>query len=456
MKKFGLFFICIMTLFLCTQCRNAKDLRVSFPRGNGTEELIRLGFISEADAENPSDITNLEALTILSEICDNTSSSFIIREWYAIDALEPLDNLPDSTKEILLSLTNVRKNILKIEEIPDLALNEPITEYQMLVYCTRMIGDTDSCVGSSDVLNFKTKKETYENAVQKKLISDYAVQNADLPVSRISFYELLYRTMATPYMVGGAGGVETTNYLDSIKTRTEIANEPEPVVPSSPLSVPVLQENDGSFRWELPDDTLPFIENAFCTCSLMGKDGKILYNFMTSGPIQEISATTLLETLLSSNSENADSIRITYELYNTENIKTEEKILTIPLTNFLIVTEGAPVEPGVYTCKKDCWPFESLTLKKENFEPNTYYILTGYEHKYRKPEYNTVDKCVFLNKKAAKTYIPLEDSGSVGVSHPEEVRLQKASFSGSAKTGFTLKISPESKTTFKIREIPNS
>ena len=150
-------------------------------------------------------------------------------------------------------------------------------------------------------------------------------------------------------------------------------------------------------------------------------------------------------------------------------LKDEYKGIDIKNTN--IVIQGNEINPGIYTRINRKWTCESISLaNQEQFEKNSYYLITSYENRFRKNEYNTVGYYLFKANETSNTIYDLDlyqipkniisrhiyDGVFEGGIHTDKIHIQEIQIEGDAVSGFTIYATPESSSIFEVIESSES
>lgn len=176
---------------------------------NSKNRLIELGIITEYDIDKDENITVMEGLQILYRIANcSTPLSF----WYQLPETEHLDYVDEWNKYILTSMWG--EDVIITEEFLSINLDKYLTEYEALVFITRLLGNTYGCVQMKDERFFTTKEQTYEVAFQKALISNTSLTNLNKLISRDEYFILVHRALYAKLMRGGIAGTHDFKYID--------------------------------------------------------------------------------------------------------------------------------------------------------------------------------------------------------------------------------------------------
>lgn len=184
--------------------------------------LVDYGIVSQEDLHKAGYITTLEALTAINNVCNGGMIVTKQEAWY--DNWAPLNNPDDTTKGILLSLRGAgERGILTEQEMLALELEKNITNKEALVHLTRMVGNIDNCFGYYDELDFTKTEQTYQSALEKELIEEIDMTQADEPISRVEFYQLLYKSLFVKHKSSGWSVAE--RYIEKLVFKSEASQE---------------------------------------------------------------------------------------------------------------------------------------------------------------------------------------------------------------------------------------
>lgn len=401
--------------------------------------LVNYGIIDKDDLNKGGNVTNTEFIELLCSIIKADYDENELRSWYSYPELEPLDNIDDKLKMQLMQLTSYR-GALNIDDVLNMDFNADITEAQALVYLTRLLGDTYGCTDAPAEWSFTDISQTYETAARKGLIESSDMTNADKPISRDYLYTILCRAMLTKISVGGY--VPSVDRLIDRITSSVYYKAPECEYQKYEINADVSINSDMSVSWTIDESDLPnnrrircYSEDGTCLYGIMGGDTGD--NFIDSKEVVE----------MCTKKKPASYIEVSYSEYNTDNTVCVEKSFKIDLSGITRVTKGEPPEPGVYKRRRNTWLLDSVSLKNESFKPGIYYILTSYEHKYRKEEYNSSDKIVITVDKETPLYTYSGDA-TFGLRYYDDVHLSTAEVTGNPENGFVIYMTPETTATF--------
>ena len=192
-----------------------KEVHIASYKPGDFSQLIKFGIISDDDLNKDGYITVAEALNTFSKFSTITPDESMLSAWYSISKLEPTDDTYDSAK---ISSIILKKNlVLTHNDILNLNFADNLTNLQVLTWvmrltqsfygCTRYIKDTDTY--SIDDL--------YTAVYYRGLINSTDTSNAQLPISRADFYDLLNKVLFCSYVRGGYGGNYTTSLYETLQ-----------------------------------------------------------------------------------------------------------------------------------------------------------------------------------------------------------------------------------------------
>jgi hypothetical protein len=134
--------------------------------------------------------------------------------------------------------------------------------------------------------------------------------------------------------------------------------------------------------------------------------------------------------------------------YNDEWTEKEEWFFNIDISNINVVVSGEEMKPGIFTNFVGQWVPETITLEDgQRFKANAYYLISSYRNG-RKP--------YAIFKVNNDTEIIHNEDGKLslysGGLYLEEMRLREIFINGNSDDSFTLLVTPESRTIFKVKE----
>ena len=405
--------------------------------------LLKYNIITEDDIDKDLYITNLEALKAIRQVQDGSVYKSDLRNWYYGDTFAPLDYLDDETKELLLSISNGR-GVINTEEILNTDINANLTEYQALVYLTRMIGSTYGCTDIPDELSFTEVSQTYDSAAEKGLIDTTDMANADNAITRADFYTLLAKAIYTPYMSGGAAGVYQNRYIENLVRSAErvttIPVEKEVVK----IDVDTEFDDDMSLHWTVPEG----YKNSGTDVSYITGEGEVRYYSGRSVARDSIDDDEIIKIIAHNGWNIPKAIRCGYSDDNSK------VYFDIDLSDIKVIMENYIIEPGTYTPYEKKWVPRYISLADGySFKKGAYYMLISYEHAYRLPKYNRTDRMIIKSEEDTDIFSNENQDtfkgGPIGFS---DMHIREIIIEGSAEHGFEIHVSEESKEIFKIKE----
>lgn len=415
------------------------------------EILSELGIVSADDLNKGGNITVLEALKTIANAGGFQGTSSIPAIWYLGDTLSSMDYLDDEIKMMLMDMNN---SIIAYNDIPKLKLDSDITNFEALLYITRLVGNTYGCTDNT-VGNYPAdKEEIYETAYKKGLIESVDQSSADEPIERDEFYNILHKALFAGYERGGYDGVNPYRLVDSITSRGE-RPEPTEKPEREKIEIPVnaVIADDLSISWTLPEE-YSFLEGKdyMSATYLIGADGieKSAGGYAGDG----YDGYEVVGYLAASPDKKQTAIRCGYYKFDED----KEYYFDIDISNIDIVVEGDEINPGTYTRYNKSWGIQEISLAEgEKFEKDCYYILKGTDNKYRDPKYNYSSFEVFKAYASENTLSAsiLAPRRSFGVSYLNDIRIRKATIKKNAD-GFTISLTPESTNTFTVVESSQS
>ena len=194
---------------------NNKEIHITCCKQGDFSQLIKFGIISDDDLNKDGYITVAEALNTISKFSTQTPDESMLNAWYSITELESTDDTYDSSK--ISSIILNRDLVLTHNDILNLNFSDNLTNLQVLTWvmrltqsfygCTRYIKDTDTY--STD--------DIYTAVYYRGLINSTDTSNAQLPISRADFYDLLNKVLFCSYVRGGYGGSYSTSLYETLQ-----------------------------------------------------------------------------------------------------------------------------------------------------------------------------------------------------------------------------------------------
>ncbi len=411
---------------------------------DNTEILVDFGIISEEALNKRGYITNREAVGVLNKISNAYGS---LTYWYEIDALAPLDYIDDDFKSELIKLISGNAPVMNVKEVVNMDFDGYITNYEAMVYVTRMVADTYGCGGTSKESEITLPSEFYEIALSKGLIDSIDLANADEPILRDDFYRLVTRGLFVKHSVGGY--VTTSRRLADYYIFKDNNDEQKEEIKTYEyeLTGKVHFNEDMSLSWELDNKEI----SDSVDINVYDKEGELLTGVTTTLNENKIDTEWLIQLLIDEYPKKADNMVITYYDHDEENNTYIRWNFKIDLSVINVVTEGEAIKPGVYKCFEKQWVPEYITLTDGQFKKGAYYVIRSCEHRYRKDDLNAKSTAIFTVEENTDIYDNSNhdyfDAGSV---YLEDAHIQELTITGGPDIGFTLHITPDSEEKFKI------
>lgn len=415
--------------------------------------LVDLKIIDE-DAYNKGEyITTIEVLETLYKIRGDNEEFASISDWYIGDTLAEKDYLDDETKLMLLRLHYDGRNpILRYEEIATLNLDSVISEYELLLYITRFVGNTEACMDFALVYEYPGKDLVYEAAYYDNFIESMSSENADKPIKRTEFYDILHKAMFAEYYSGGYSGAYVQRWIDmytsgeeSEETKEQDKENIVDIMVEIPIKVDF--QDDFTISWTLPDG-YEFLEKDYnIRKQMVKKDGSTEGIYIPSYK-NTIDKDDWLVFFCSEFDEDVESIRIIYDKRYSKESDDKCYYFDIEIPAIKLITEGEEITPGIFTRYENMVTVKNISLGEgEVFEKGCYYLITGYEKKYRRDEYNSVSRAIFCATDTVNQLKP-----KLSLSCFDEIHIQKVDLTGDTESGFVISVTPESTKIFKNRE----
>ncbi len=404
---------------------------------DGFKTLVDLGIIDEADINKSENIPTTEALRVIAKTMDCDKETTRISSWYSNDELEPLDYLDDDIKRLALNLSSV----MLTEDILTTDFEGDFTELEAVKYAVRMVNDTYSCVHISGEPIFEEKSEYYELAYIKGIIESLDASNADMPISRHDFYEIINKTIYVEYSSGGYGGVSTVRIIDRHE-RQPVATEEPKEKETIKLDITPVFSDDMSVSWGLPEE-YSFLENEGYGTGVYGynAEGNRVSGKHYSGIVKDIDIKEIIEGFSWDEQKNPQYFRITYDKYK----ENKEYYFDLYMPDIKVEYMDYTLTPGVYTKAKGQWPPKTISLSGgDTFKKDAYYILVSKQNKYRVEKYNTTSHWVFKVEEESDTFVNTRGGGIGGTIYTDEIRIREVRVEGDAESGFILYMTPDS------------
>ena len=435
---------------------------VKYQAGN-LDILVELSIISDEELNKGGYITNMETLTTFFSLIGGSYNGYQLSRWYSDDELKPLDYLDDETKIMLLELSsNANRPILTREDMLTLEFNENLTNYQALKYVTRLLGNTYGCTDTPEELEFTEKSQTYQAAYDKGIIQTIDMNDADAPILRKDFYQLIHKAIFVVIDVGGYAPSKA-RFVDSLIERAERQEQPEeeeeePAAIEIPIEAVI--NPDLSITWSVPEEYRQLIgADPMTDFATIDDQGVVDLQLGSASFSEKLYAEQFIELYAKHYPQNFEYLRCTYYDFDLETGFGQRYYFDIDISNISMKIEGTQIKPGVFTNFKRQWVPESISLAEGyTFKENNYYLITTYDHAHRVPEYNRVTHMVFRAYETANTlYHPDAPNGGqlfiiAGGLDLEEAHIQELTIKGNATQGYTICATPESNEIFTVVE----
>jgi len=107
--------------------------------------------------------------------------------------------------------------LLTFDDIAELKLEDNLTNLQALTYAIRMTGSTYDCSSQIKEIRLSEPSDIYSTAYERSFIDTEDTANAQSPISRADFYELLNKILFFNYSRGGGAGIYTTSLYETLQ-----------------------------------------------------------------------------------------------------------------------------------------------------------------------------------------------------------------------------------------------
>mgnify|MGYP000135950162 CR=1 FL=1 len=166
-----------------------REVHITQYKKGDLTPLIEFGIISDDDLNKGEYITTQEALNAIKNFQHYNVDDF--KNLYIYDYLKSFDNISDESK-ILLSV--LERTVLTLDDIININLEGNLTNLQALTYVGRLTGISYSS-DSDNVYDRSEPNEIYDYAYQNNLIENKDTSNAQSPITREDFYDLLNKVL---------------------------------------------------------------------------------------------------------------------------------------------------------------------------------------------------------------------------------------------------------------------
>ncbi len=436
------------------------------------ELLVELGIVDAEDFRKGGYISLEETFNILKKY-STFSRDVNLKEWYEGTELEKLDGIPDERKKLLLTMEKGLNNpIVPSEEFENIRFDENLTRYGAFLYLVRYLDNSDGCIVSYDYLTQLDREILYDvasefeltqriyNAVTKKADKAYDKKafcaKARESIPRQEFYALLHKALFCRHMVGGYID-EPCRYVDWHMNRWS-EEEPTKTISTEIKPENIVIHDDLSITWDFPESLVSNdvqMNEYILSFDFLDKNGEEVAGYIV-GWYEEIHTKEVLLSLIDEYPKVPVKIRCSYTDYRDtrEGMTSFEYWFDIDLSNVKVIESDEELNPGTVWKPKGLRILDKLTLTEGDvFEEGAWYLLTSYEHAYRKEEYNARRHELFRAEKTADVFVP-EGNTVVYADYVDDMHIRKVTVDGAAKEGFEIYITPESRAKFEARTIP--
>ena len=229
---------------------NSREVHIAqYEKGNLTP-LIKFGIISDDDLNKSEYITTQEALSTIKNF-DQRMSADDLKNLYDYEYLKSFDNISDESKILLLTLKDF---ILTLDDIININLEDNLTNLQALTYAVRLTGISYSS-NSNNIFDMSEPNEIYNFAYQNHFIESKDTSNAQSPITREDFYDLLNKVLFCNHYGVYSDKIKPRNWYYSF-TNSRPYSPPQILqsVVSEEISPNVKFNDDMSVEWTLPKD----------------------------------------------------------------------------------------------------------------------------------------------------------------------------------------------------------
>lgn len=425
-----------------------------YEKGNLTP-LIKFGIISDDDLNKSEYITTQEALSTIKNF-DQRMSADDLKNLYDYEYLKSFDNISDESKILLLTLKDF---ILTLDDIININLEDNLTNLQALTYAVRLTGISYSS-NSNNIFDMSEPNEIYNFAYQNHFIESKDTSNAQSPITREDFYDLLNKVLFCNHYGVYSDKIKPRNWYYSF-TNSRPYSPPQILqsVVSEEISPNVKFNDDMSVEWTLPKDfdwetsTKFFAYTSDKQCKMIYKDG--VNNKLSTEDIIKLFATSYPQTF--------DYIRCIYSVADDTNTL-YEWYFDIDTTKIRTVMDRKELTPGTFIATND-WDYQSknyISLDNGKFKPNVYYLVNSRYPDYEPGEesdfsiFSEYDNIVFTVPTETSKFFYDENQdrlSDLSCLNTDDVHIQEVTVTGNAKLGFTIHTSPMSEMAFKSEEV---
>lgn len=420
--------------------------------------LAQYKIVDEADLEKQGEISVFEALLALDKArCEYTEdfTSADLKEWYRGTHLQHMDNLPDSTKALLMRLCyEGTRRILRIQEVKDLRLDEPLTHYQAILYVSRLIGDAYYDFWGPDV---PTETDAlYALALKKGLLDAADTSGAQEVISRQCFYALLHKALFAEWVNASAMEIYVERWIDRLEklaSSNGITTAPESIE-YVPIQLDAQFTENLTLFWEVPEN-MQFLETEAYGLSvdLISVEDEETLLYSGSRFEKQVKGIEIIEGMIKNNCPDSyKSIRLEYRKAGIDTRYyaeiplpqiTYKQEMTVPVPDRLVTPKHKPQQ-------QEFQSYEVSLADGHTYLSQLYYILREKSNDFRKDEYNS--KGTFLFQSAQQTNVAhlSEKEYRPLYSETAETRLQVLEITGNPEAGFVFNLSPVSEKVFEV------
>lgn len=433
-----------------------REVHITQYKKGDLTPLIEFGIISDDDLNKGEYITTQEALNAIKNFQHYNVDDF--KNLYIYDYLKSFDNISDESK-ILLSV--LERTVLTLDDIININLEGNLTNLQALTYVGRLTGISYSS-DSDNVYDRSEPNEIYDYAYQNNLIENKDTSNAQSPITRENFYDLLNKVLFCNHYAVDGGIFKAWNWYYNLARRTNndyTDNYTEPSVVSEKISPEIKFNNDMSVEWTLPED----FDGEVVTKFLAYTSDKQCKSIYEDGVTDELTAENIIKLFATSYPQTFDYIRCIYSVADNTNTL-YEWYFDIDTTKIRTVMDRKELTPGTFIATND-WDYQSknyISLDKGKFKPNVYYLINTRYSDYEPGEeldfskFSEYDNVVFTVPTETSKFFYDENQdrlSDLSCLNTDDVHIQEVTVTGNAKSGFTIHTSPMSEMAFKSEEV---
>lgn len=355
----------------------------------------------------------------------------------------------------------LERTVLTLDDIININLEDNLTNLQALTYSGRLTGISYSS-DSDNVYDRSEPNEIYDYAYQNNLIENKDTSNAQSPITREDFYDLLNKVLFCNHYAVDGGIFKAWNWYYNLARRTNndyTDNYTEPSVVSEKISPKIKFNSDMSVEWTLPEDFDGEVVTKFLAYT-SDKQCKTIYE---DGVTDKLTTENIIKLFATSYPQTFDYIKCIYSVDDGTNTL-YEWYFDIDTTKIRTVMDRKELTPGTFIASND-WDYKSknyISLDKGKFKTNTYYLVNSRYSDYEPGE--ELDFSIFSEYDNVVFTVPTETSkffydenqdrlSDLSCLNTDNVHIQEITVTGNAKSGFTIHTSPMSETAFKSEEV---